>query len=246
MKEFDIRWFNENIKPLLSTYSASFAEIEYGRSYSAYIKRINKTGLGNRGYVLDAGGGLGQWAMALAESNTFVDVVDVLSERLLVGDIFSKRMGITNIKFTNASIEKLPFESGVYDLVICYSVIMYTKIDISLSEFYRVLKPGGRLYVMTDLWRWPLANDSGGLLYISKVIKFFLKKIIFNNVKMYGKNKFNKNIEIAGFDIISCGQDGETTFNKECSVDGDVFFYDKKQKGKEEVWEVCAIKKPLP
>ncbi|MCU9612347.1 class I SAM-dependent methyltransferase [Caldibacillus lycopersici] len=49
------------------------------------------------------------------------------------------------IKTRVARTESLPFANGSFDLVLSESVIVFTKIPFTLSEFKRVLKPRGKL-----------------------------------------------------------------------------------------------------
>jgi ubiquinone/menaquinone biosynthesis C-methylase UbiE len=242
MTQFDIGWFNAKIKPRLPPYSIVFAETEFGRGLPMYLDRINSVGLNNRGVVLDAGGGMGQWAIALAATNSQVEVVDISGERLLIGSLMSEQMGLNNINFNNASIEKLPYESDSFDAIVCYSVIMFTDIDKSLSEFFRVLKPGGRLYVMTDLWRWYFGQGAPDKSKLKYVAKFFLKKLLFSSPALLTKKNFNRMVVGAGFNVVSSGQDGEASFNSRLILDSRLQFYPSKPAGEEEIWEVCAQK----
>lgn len=132
-----------DLLPLLSPYERWFLEAEYGRGLQAYTERIKYVGLEGRGVVLDAGGGIGQWAVGLAQSNQQVHVLDFSSQRLLVGKAQAERLGFQNILFQWGNIEALPYPKSSFDALICYSVFMFANGDKAASEFARVLKPGG-------------------------------------------------------------------------------------------------------
>ncbi len=65
---------------------------------------------------------------------------------------------------SQASVTRLPFKSGGFHLVTCGDVLQHLPHDgadlQALQEFYRVLKPGGRLYLRTNVRR---AVDRGAV-----------------------------------------------------------------------------------
>lgn len=52
--------------------------------------------------------------------------------------------------------EKLPWKSNTFDTVTCVDVLYHKKVDVSqsLSEMFRVLKPGGTLIVFDCAYNW--------------------------------------------------------------------------------------------
>lgn len=240
-KDFDMAWFDENLRPLLPQYSRDFASIEYGRGIDTYIKRLERIGLDRVGAVLDAGGGIANWSIPLALLNQQTEVVDISSERLLVGRMMADRMQIKNINFRYASIDALPHADATFNAVLCYSVIMFTDIKKTLGEFRRVLKPGGRLYIMTDLWRWYAGQGvpaTGKVRHFAGLAYSRLRRSV---PKFLTARQVNLLVEGAGFRIVDFGQDGQSTF---LGVDeyGANAFYPLKPAGAEQLWEVCAVK----
>jgi len=100
--------------------------------------------------VLDAGSGTGNLSLLLKSAGADVVSCDFSQSAL---DIH--RAKDCNAVLVRASLEeKLPFANESFDSVVCASVL-FTLTDtgcrLALSEFYRVLKPGGRLVVTATM-----------------------------------------------------------------------------------------------
>jgi SAM-dependent methyltransferase len=94
--------------------------------------------------VLDVGCGAGQTLIA---SRLPRDVVAIGMDP----DFDALRMGRRldgRIKFVCALGERLPFASGAFDMVISRVALPYMRIRAALSEMARVLRPGGRLWIV--------------------------------------------------------------------------------------------------
>ena len=68
----------------------------------------------------------------------------------------AKQKKVNNLSFVSGSILELPYEDGCFDAVFCYSVIFNTSYPEALKEFFRILKPGGRLYLNANAVGWYL------------------------------------------------------------------------------------------
>lgn len=102
------------------------------------------------GLVLDAGCGYGRFAIPLTKNGNNVIALDASIGMLdrLVEHI--KRNNLSNIYPIRASITNLPFNSNLFDGVISYGTFYYIPIkewDKTISEFARVLKKNGKLYI---------------------------------------------------------------------------------------------------
>ncbi len=88
--------------------------------------------------ILDAGCGTGLLMQKL-KSFGLVYGVDNNSQGL----IFCKKRGLTNLK--KASVNNLPFFKNTFDVITCVDVLYHKDVNgqKTLSEFFRVLKPGG-------------------------------------------------------------------------------------------------------
>ena len=99
--------------------------------------------------ALDVAGGTGDIAFRIFEAsggNADVTVLDINSSMLEVGQdrAIKKGMG-ERISFVEANAEELPFPDQTFDAyTIAFGIRNVPRIDVALSEAFRVLKPGGR------------------------------------------------------------------------------------------------------
>jgi SAM-dependent methyltransferase len=107
-----------------------------------------QAGVASGMHVLDVGGGLGGPARMLAvECGTRVTVLDLTAEYLRAGAVLTARMGLTGqVVFVHGNALDLPFCPGSVDLVWTQNSGMHIADKARLyREFFRVLRPGGRL-----------------------------------------------------------------------------------------------------
>lgn len=112
------------------------------------VKRVKE---GNPRKVLDIAAGTGDVSIALALAGV-PEVVGVdLSEGMIaVGREKVKRKNLSDkVHLTIADALALPFDDNFFDAVtIAFGVRNFENIDKGYSEIKRVLKPGGKLYVL--------------------------------------------------------------------------------------------------
>ena len=99
--------------------------------------------------VLDVAGGTGDIAFRIVEASgrqAHATVLDINGSMLAVGrDRAEKRNLLENVDFVEANAEELPFADGSFDAyTIAFGIRNVPRIDVALSEAFRVLKPGGR------------------------------------------------------------------------------------------------------
>ncbi|WHY65229.1 class I SAM-dependent methyltransferase [Neobacillus sp. SuZ13] len=99
----------------------------------------------NKSRILDAGCGTGQTAAFLYQ-HYFAKVVGVEINPIMI-EKAKKRFQALNlpIKLVQGSIEKLPFNDATFDFILSESVLAFVNKPAAISEFFRVLKKGGRL-----------------------------------------------------------------------------------------------------
>ena len=98
---------------------------------------------------LDVAGGTGDIAFKIIEAsgrNAHVTVLDINGSMLSVGRERAEKKGLAeNVDFVEANAEELPFEDNRFDAyTIAFGIRNVPRIDVALSEAFRVLKPGGR------------------------------------------------------------------------------------------------------
>ena len=109
---------------------------------------------------LDAGCGNGRGSFfMLRHGAARVESVDLSENNVSSTRKFAEQLGYADrINVTQSSLEEIPFADGKFDFVWCNGVIMHTKNpNACLSEFSRVLKPGGA--------GWLYVYGSGGLYW---------------------------------------------------------------------------------
>ena len=110
---------------------------------------------------LDAGCGGGRNSIAMAKLGAaHVSGIDLGANGIQDATKRAASRGLANTDFRQASILDIPFDNETFDLVWCAGVLMVTADpDRALDELTRVVKPGGKLYLLvyaTEGMRWPL------------------------------------------------------------------------------------------
>ncbi|MBA1140716.1 bifunctional demethylmenaquinone methyltransferase/2-methoxy-6-polyprenyl-1,4-benzoquinol methylase UbiE [Mesorhizobium neociceri] len=99
--------------------------------------------------VLDVAGGTGDIAFRIVDSshgNAHATVLDINGSMLAVGRDRAEKKGLSgNTDFVEANAEELPFSDNTFDAyTIAFGIRNVPRIDVALTEAFRVLKPGGR------------------------------------------------------------------------------------------------------
>ena len=135
--EDTIRWYDENAE--------AYADAVYKVIPVELIEQFLAS-LPAKPKVLDAGCGPGEDARVFYDRGAGVVGVDMSKGLLSVA-----RKKNPDIRFIEADIRRLPLEASAFDGVWAHaSLVHFEKIDDvlqALSEFHRVLKPGGVLHV---------------------------------------------------------------------------------------------------
>ena len=115
--------------------------------YVDRLKALRFTGLER---VLDACSGFGQWSVALSLLNQLVDACDISPPRVDILRKLASLADIGNINAVTGSLGALPYEDDSFDAAFCYVSLNCTAWKESLRELYRVLKPGGQVYLTSN------------------------------------------------------------------------------------------------
>ena len=99
--------------------------------------------------VLDVAGGTGDIAFRIIDAShgsAHATVLDINGSMLEVGADRARKRGLAEkVDFVEASAEELPFADETFDAyTISFGIRNVPRIEMALSEAFRVLKPGGR------------------------------------------------------------------------------------------------------
>lgn len=110
--------------------------------------------------ALDASCGTGHYALALARRGAQVMTVDASAPMLALAQAKARREGLP-LALVRASLERLPFQLGAFELVTCVLALEFVADPAEVvAELARVQSPGGRLVIgvlgrfsLWALWR---------------------------------------------------------------------------------------------
>jgi ubiquinone/menaquinone biosynthesis C-methylase UbiE len=125
--------------------------------------------------VLDVGSGRGSTLFPAAEKvdpNGHVIGFDLSIE--MVCETFAEILisGLKNVELQQMDAEQLSFANASFDFVLCgFSIFFFPKLQRALKEFFRVLRPGGRVGIST------FAKDEGKKFkWIAEIIRSYLPR----------------------------------------------------------------------
>ncbi|GHO43311.1 class I SAM-dependent methyltransferase [Ktedonospora formicarum] len=102
--------------------------------------------------VVDVATGTGHTALALAPHTREVIAIDFTVSMLEGGKQLAHERGIDNVRFVEGDAHALPLADGSVDVVACrFSAHHFVDIACVVSEWARVLKPGGRLVLIDTI-----------------------------------------------------------------------------------------------
>jgi ubiquinone/menaquinone biosynthesis C-methylase UbiE len=159
-------------------------------SVALFEKRWNANGEPADFFVgkkcLDVGCGGGRYCIAMsAMGAASVTGVDVGQDGIRDATRRAEQMGVTNVHFRHASALELPFGNEEFDFVCCSGVLHHTRsISRGFQEIYRVLKPGGSLYL--------LLYGAGGLFWPSNYVMRAFASLV-------GKDEIERCVGEAGY-----------------------------------------------
>lgn len=134
-----------------------YANKMHSYPFQYYLDRVQNLGLPADARILDAGCGTGTWSMALAHECGRIDAIDIDEQRVELGRWMASQYNVPNIHYAIGDVQRLAFDDETFDVVFCFGVVIsYIPPQVVLQEFFRVLKPGGLLYVCLNGDGWSL------------------------------------------------------------------------------------------
>ncbi len=100
--------------------------------------------------VLDAGGGFGLCALALAQRGHKVTLCDISEKMMAEAKTIFQNQGIENAQFIHQSIQNHAMDNvSQYDLILCHAVLEWTENSLKVLEcLKKMLKTDGYLSLM--------------------------------------------------------------------------------------------------
>ena len=113
-------------------------------------KFIRKLNIKTNNIILDVACGTGDISFEIEKKySTIVTGLDISPNMIKIAKNKSKKRGLNKINFIVGDAEDLPMENNSIDkITISYGFRNISNYDKALSEFYRVLKPGGKLGIL--------------------------------------------------------------------------------------------------
>ena len=147
----------------------------------------------------------------------------------------------------------MPFENEKFDAIFSYSVLYWTDYQKTINEFFRILKPSGVLYLVTNGIGWYLYNLFSGhssapdfnarihaLKTIFSTLKFLITKTRDSDQSHFMSPKWTKKyMKNVGFENIVITNEGSINFDDSITIHP---FYKKNFLGITNVFEVLAKK----
>src|SRR5260221_10424471 len=110
-----------------------------------FIKYLNLT---EPGLILEVGSGLGLLCHEIATQNPSSRIFGI---EYATAQLANVDQGIGNLNFVQADAHTLPFSTNCFDTVYCRYVLEHlANPQMVLEEIFRVLKPGGKVYLQEN------------------------------------------------------------------------------------------------
>jgi SAM-dependent methyltransferase len=113
--------------------------------YQETLNQLQKYPIKPGSKVLEVGCGTGRTACLLAEQGCRVTALDIRPNMLAKAQIRAERLQV-KVQFVEGDACQMPFEEGVFDVVLVESVSNFADTQKAISEYYRVLKTDGIIY----------------------------------------------------------------------------------------------------
>ena len=147
-----------NLGHMAHYYDLLMVFLTMGREKTLRRKTLDLAQMKSGDKILEIGCGTGTLSLAAkarVEASGEVAGIDIAPEMIAVASRKAVRKGV-DVSFQLGSIEKIPFPDNWFDTVMCSFMIFHMPEDVrrpGLAEIFRVLKPGGHLFIidMVDL-----------------------------------------------------------------------------------------------
>ncbi|NHN33687.1 class I SAM-dependent methyltransferase [Paenibacillus agricola] len=127
---------------MLSQFGAGSA---HPGGFAATLTQLQHFHIPKESKILEVGCGTGRTSCFLSLNGYSITAMDIQPEMLIKAKKRAEAQGL-QVDFVEGDIGSIPFESNQFDVILAESVTNFAEASTALSEYYRVLKPGGTLY----------------------------------------------------------------------------------------------------
>lgn len=186
----------------------TYAQWQFERGFETikyYLPFVSLKEIFNTKNVLDVGCGAAGKSLYYAKQDVKIvygiDLVSVYKEQ---ADLLSKKLNLQNkFQFVVGSATNMPFENNYFDTIILNDSMEHVDSPENvLDECYRVLKPGGMIYINFPPYNHPYGAHLSDTIGIPWVHLFFSEKTLIKSYKDLvkslpdGKERINFRIDI--------------------------------------------------
>ena len=119
--------------------------------------------------ILDVGTGPGFFPIVLTQAGHNVTGTDITENMIACAEDNLKKLGLTAVLLT-MDCQNLTFSDNSFDLIICRNLTWtLDNPEKAYSEWFRVLRPGGRVLIFDACWYLHLSGEDASLEYEQKV-----------------------------------------------------------------------------
>ncbi len=203
----------------LPEWAAHKVLMRFAPGIEHYERRLTHLGLCGKDIVLDAGCGYGQWSVALWRQNRKVIALDHSDRFLRIAKSVLRHHTPERCLLVKGDVHRLPLPDASVDAILSAEVLFYTDEIAVLREFYRVLKPSGKVYILTaglgyhleyvlENWYRP-GGLKHWLAYVGRtVLSRFPGTRSRSEVEFLTKRGLNRLLRKAGFTVTAIGPEG--------------------------------------
>lgn len=172
---------------LFGSLWTKLSDQQFKESVDLFNKRFEANGFDLRWFdgkqCLDVGTGSGRYALAMAMHGAKVSACDISETG--IAEAKRRTADFVDIDFKIASALDLPYPDAAFDFVCCAGVLHHTpSIERGLDEIARVLKPGGKMFI---------------LLYGAEGVRWMMIKALRPFAAEFGYDTVDTSIGNAGF-----------------------------------------------